>query len=313
MSRPVGVLGGGHFGRAIAQTAARNGHDVVLVSRALSPGSLDSVRIVRDASALKDVDLVFVCVPSHVIAPAADELAEHVDGRHRLVHVSRGLVGDELATMSSVLRDRTAARRVGVLAGPLVAPALERGAPGGAVVGSRFPEVARDVRTALAGDALRVYDTDDVAGVELASACVGVLSLALGCAQALDLGPAGLATIATRGVYEASRLGDAFGATRATFGGLAGMGDLVAVVAGDRRPETRVGELLAKGKPIDAAVDEVGAHVESVGLVSRLVAFGKRVGVPTPIFAAIDAVVGGRVDPTLAMRDLMGRAVGREL
>lgn len=312
MSRPIGVLGGGQFGRAIARSSRRNGHEVVLVSRVVEPAAIDGVQVVRDASALVGVDLVFVCVPSHAIGFAADELAEHVHGGHRLVHVSRGLVGPELKSISTVLRDRTAARRVGVLAGPLVADALESGAPGGAIVGSRYPEVARDVRDALAGDALRVYDTDDVAGVEFASACVGVLSVALGCCRALNVGPAGLATIATRGIYEAARLGDAYGTQRVTFGGLAGMGDLVAVVAGDRRPEHRVGELLAAGRTVNQAAEEVGTNVESLGLVERLCAYSQAMGVSTPILDAIASVVTGRLPMESAMSSVMGRATGRE-
>lgn len=312
MSRDIGIVGGGRFGRAIAQAARRNGHRVTLVSRVLAPDSIAHVQIARSASSLELAELVFVCVPSHATAAVADEIAEHLDGRHRLVHVSRGLVGDELRTLCDVLRTHTACRRVGVLAGPLVAEALESGAPGGAIVGSRFPEIAMLVRSAFRDDAVRVYETDDVVGVELASACVGVLSLALGLASALGLGPGALATIATRGVYETARLGETFGASRTTFGGLAGTGDLLAVVAGDQRPEFLVGQRVAAGaRPEDAALD-LGTHVESLTLVSRLVHHARQRDVPTPIFDAIEAVVSGRLAPPEAMRALMERKAGRE-
>lgn len=307
-----GILGGGDFGRAMASATVRHGHEVTIVSRRPDPEPLEGARIVRSAAALIDCELIFVCVPSHAIESAADELAEVLDGRHRLVHVSRGLAGDDLRPLSAVLRDRTPCRRVGVLAGPLVAGALAEGRPGGAVVGTRYPEIAAAVRSAIAGAQLRVYDTDDVVGVEVASACVGVLSLALGCGDALGVGPAALATIATRGMAEAARLGDAFGARRATFGGLAGMGDLIAVVAGDARPEFRFGQMVVRGSSIAEAKATVGSNVESVDLAGRLVRYAKHAEVAVPILASIATVLAGELDPAQALTRLMRHKVGRE-
>ncbi len=312
MSREIGILGGGQFGRAIAAATRRNGHRVTLVSRVLEPNAMQHVRIVRSAEALELAELVFVCVPSHATAAAADEIAVHLDGRHRLVHVSRGLVGDDLRTLCDVLREHTACRRVGVLAGPLVAEALENGMPGGAIVGSRFPEIASLVREAFAADAMRVYETDDVVGVEVASASVGVLSLAIGLARGLGFGPAALATLVTRGIYEAARFGETFGASRMTFGGLAGMGDLVAVVAGDQRPEQRLGESLAQGRSLEQALGELETHVESPSLVPRLVVEARRRNLELPILEALDGVLAGRVRPADSWRLLMGHRAGRE-
>src|SRR5690606_27838602 len=107
-------------------------------------------------------------VPSVHVGALAVELGAHLDGSHLLVHVSRGLLGDELETLTHLLRETTPVRRVGALAGPLVAKALIEGQPGGGIVGSLFPEVADAVCDAIAGKRLRIYRTDDVVGVEIA-------------------------------------------------------------------------------------------------------------------------------------------------
>ena len=147
MTIPIGVLGGGAFGRALAQTAARAGRDVILwTSREQALG--DRVRTTRNYSDLADAELIIIAVPSVHVSTVASELAPHLDGSHLLVHVSRGLVGPDLRTLSQVLRAQTPARRVGALAGPLVAQGLADQKPSGAVVGSVFPEVADAVRLA---------------------------------------------------------------------------------------------------------------------------------------------------------------------
>ncbi len=102
------------------------------------------------------------------------------------------MLGPELDTVSEVLGSRTPCRRVGALAGPLVANNLAGGHPGGAIIGSAFPEVIEAVTDAIGGPRLRVYGTDDVVGVEVASALVGLVALALGYSMTASLGGLGI-------------------------------------------------------------------------------------------------------------------------
>ena len=290
---PVGVVGGGAFGRGIAKAAARTGHEVHLWSR--SARALDDPRI-HATGRFHDVargELVFLAVPSHALVELAGRLGEHLDGSHLLVHVSRGLVGPSLKPLSRLLRDTTPARRVGALAGPLVAEALIDGTPSGVIVGTSFPEVAEAVREAIAGPQLRLYVTSDLVGVEVASAMVGLLALAAGHAQARGVGPAVLATFLTRGIAEASRVAASLGAEPETFSGLAGVGDLLAVMAGDERPEERLGRALAEGMSLAAAVEHVAVHIEGVSLARRVVEYGARERIAVPICTAIADVLDG--------------------
>ena len=301
---PVGVLGGGSFGRAIAKTSARIGRHVVLWSRSRT---VDDPNVTM-ASAMKELaacEPIFIAVPSGHVASAARLIGAEIDGRHLLVHVSRGLYGDELEPITHILRRETPARRVGALAGPLVADALAEGRPAGGIVGTRFGEVAQAVRDAIAGPTLRVYETTDVIGVELASAMVGVLSLAGGFVQGLGMGPSALSVMVARGLSEWTRLGKTMGADERTFSGLAGIGDLVAAVAGDDRPEIRLGRALARGASLLQAGREAGAHIEAITVARSVRAHGLRAGIATPVSAAIADVIDGKATPDEAVRTLM--------
>ncbi len=312
MSPPVGVLGGGGFGRGLARAAERAGRDVVLWSRGERGRLGERVRTTHDLSALAEAEVVFVAVPSERVGALANELGAHLDGRHLLVHVSRGLVGEELTTLTHVLRTETPCRRVGVLAGPLVANALAEGTPGGGVVGTRFPEVVSAVREAIAGPSLRLYSTDDVQGVELASAMVGLLALGAGFARETGLGPGALAVMGTRGMVEAARVGVALGAREQTFFGLAGFGDLLAVFGGDDRPESRLGAALAAGKSLSEAGREAGAHIEGVTIARRVAGYAATRGIEAPIAQTLADVLEERLTPREAVERLMTRRVGAE-
>jgi len=228
------------------------------------------------------------------------------------VHVSRGLVGDDLTTLTHVLRTETPCRRVGVLAGPLVATAIAEGVPAGGVIGTRFPEVVSAVTDAIAGPALRVYSTDDVEGVEVASAMVGLLALVTGFALEHRLSPATLAVMCTRGMVEAARLGATMHAQERTFAGLAGIGDLLAAIAGDDRPEIRLGRALAAGKSLDEAGRDAGAYIEGVTIAQRVAEHAARKGFEMPISQAVAEVLSRQLTPQQAIEQLMARRLRSE-
>ena len=311
MTLRVGVVGGGGFGRGIALASARHGHDVLLWSRR-ELELPDSIRMSTDITDIRDCNLVFLAVPARHAVGVAEQLGEAVDGRHSIVHVSRGLIGAELKTITQMIREKTVCRRLGALAGPLVADALAEGRPSGAILGTGFPEVTNMVRETLGGAGLRIYDTPDVVGVELASATVGFLTVVLAYAQEVGVEPSTLAVLATRGMVEVSRIGQTLGAKESTFMGLAGLGDLIAAVAGDDRPEFRLGRALAQGVKLTSAVGEAGAYVEGIEVARHLMEHARRVGLPTPISSTFVAVIEGSMSSEDAIEALMERSVGKE-
>jgi glycerol-3-phosphate dehydrogenase (NAD(P)+) len=308
----VAVIGGGDFGRGLAAAAARAGAEVVIHTRKRTSVPKVPFRTTDQLADAAGAELIFLAVPSEHVARVAESLGRHLDGSHLMVHVSRGLAGAELATLSQVLRRITPCRRLGVLAGPLDAQALIDGTPAGGIVGSRFPEVTEAVCAALGSGALRIYSTDDIIGVEVASAMVGLLSLAVGYVQRLALGPATLSVMATRGMAEATRLGVALGATEATFHGLAGVGDLISAIADDGRPELLLGRRVAEGVPLADAARELKTHIEGVHTAQRVSHFGERLGFEMPISAVVAKVLGGHVDASVAIDALMARQTTRE-
>jgi glycerol-3-phosphate dehydrogenase (NAD(P)+) len=311
MSLRVGVLGAGGFGRAIALASARRGHEVSLWSR--QPRELpNSIQTSTDMGILRECELIFIAVPARHATNAAERLGEVIDGRHLVVHISRGLVGAELKTITQIVREKTVCRRIGALAGPLVADALAEGLPSGAILGTGFPELTAMVREAIGGSGLRIYHTQDVIGVELASATVGFLTVVLGYVQEVGAQPGTLAVLATRGMVEISRIGVTLGAQESTFMGLAGLGDLIAAVAGDQRPESRLGRALAMGVDLRTAIGEVGAYVEGFEVAEHMIEHARRHGLETPISSTFVAVSEGRMSPNDAIQALMERRVGRE-
>lgn len=307
MSAPIGIVGAGSFGRALAASVARNGGEAIVWSRSERDLGVPRATVTTDIARLGACELIFVSVPSMHVPTIAPTLGAQLDGRHLLVHVSRGLIGEELETVSQHLATHTPARRVGCLAGPINPDVLAQGAPGGGVVGTGFPEVADAVRDAIGSGEVRLYDSEDTRGVEVASALVGLLALAAGFGLERKISPAALAIMMNRGLAEAARVGAKLGARVETFHGMAGAGDLFAALAGDERAEVRLGRAMASAPDLEAAGREAGAHIEGLTIARRVASFAERVGVEAPIASVMADVIEGGQAVEAALGSLMSR------
>lgn len=289
----VAVVGGGPWGQALALAALRAGSDVTLVSRR-DPPATEGLQHRRELVTAAEARMIVLAVPSGSIPDLLGELGPRLGGGHFVLHGVRGLVGDELATISSLVRSTTPVRRVGALGGPVLVDELRAGAPSVMVVGSHFQEVLDGAHEAFDHDALRLYMTRDLTGLEWASALTGLLSIAAGFAVASKAGPGLVAAFTTRAVHEAARIAVAAGGEQGTLLGLAGLGDLLAAVNQPGRPEVALGAALAGGATLDEAVARVGMRVEAISLLPRLVPWAEAHKVRIPIVAAIaDAVLRG--------------------
>lgn len=319
------MLGAGAWGTALAAAAAAR-HEVVLWARdaaqaaamaashrnerylgdvALAP----SLRIHADhAAALEGAELIVIATPMAALRERLLAIGE----RPALwlckgFEAGSGLLGHEVA------RELRPGMACGVLSGPSFALEVARGQPTALVAASATPALAAAAVEAFHGDALRVYTSDDVAGVEVGGAVKNVLAIATGIADGLPMtGLNARAALITRGLAEMTRLGVALGARAETFMGLSGLGDLVLTATGDLSRNRRVGLLLAAGKPLPQILAELGHVAEGVYSAATVLARARTLGVEMPITEAVVAVIEGRVTPAAALAALMARQAKKE-
>ncbi len=305
----VSVVGAGEWGLALAAAAARAGSATVLFSRRGEVRPPKGVTLTKDLGvAARHARLVVLTVPSNVARDVAHTLGDHVTGRHLVVHGVRGLASlqnQELVTIADVVRAETPAKRLGALGGPALTADLLTGKPSVLVCGSAYDEVNRALCAAFESRTLRLYPTNDLRGLEWASALVGCLALGIGYAQALDVSPGLVAAVISRSMEEASRIAAAAGGEARTLLGLAGYGDLLACIAQKERPEVRVGAALAQGALIAKALAMAGARVEAVELIPRVVAWTARNHVRAPIFTSLERLVRGETTRDEIIDNLM--------
>lgn len=267
--------------------------------------AIGGVRLTTDYAELVDSPLIILAVPSNMARSIARDLGDHLSGAHLVVHGIRGLSGDELYTISQILREETPVRRLGALGGPVQASELNDGRPSALVVGSEFRDVLAAVHAALSSEWLQVHRSPDLRGLEWASALVGCLSIGIGFVQQReDVSPGLLAALISHAVDEAAAIASAAGAQERTLYGLAGYGDLLASMALPDRPEVVLGRELGRGASLEQAQDKASLRIEAIELVPRIARFAQRRGVGCTVFSALADILRGRGKPEDLVRAL---------
>jgi glycerol-3-phosphate dehydrogenase (NAD(P)+) len=120
------------------------------------------------------------------------------------------------------------------------------------------------------------------------------------------------AALMTRGLAEIARLGRAMGASTATFAGLAGIGDLIVTCTSRYSRNRNLGESLARGKSLKAALKELGMVAEGVPTARSAAELGKKFRVELPITNEVYAILFRNKKPRQAVGDLLSREVTAE-
>jgi glycerol-3-phosphate dehydrogenase (NAD(P)+) len=325
MSEQIAILGAGSWGTALAVHAARVGHEVTLWGRDATlmaeitqsrenarylPGIRIDDRIMPTSAldeALSDVRIVIAAVPSHGMRYVLRDAALFFHREAVVVSATKGLESDSLERMSQVVAEEVPRRAVAVLSGPSFALEVARGMPTAVVVASSNADAAAAVQHALKGPTLRLYASDDVAGVEFGGALKNVIAIAAGVVEGLGIGHNAMAALITRGLVEMSRLACAEGSRRETLAGLSGLGDLVLTCTGDLSRNRRVGIELGRGRSLRDILAETRMVAEGVRTTGAALALGARHGVELPLAAQMSAVLEGETSARVAVETLMLR------
>jgi len=329
MSVRIAVIGAGAFGTALAvhlSTRAHAAPTVVLHARddaaaarlarerrndRYLPGIAlpAALEIEAGLASVARADVVLAAVPAASLLALADALrAERVHAP--LVYTSKGFLATTTAPGHALIHAALAERwpaPLAAISGPSFAVEVARGLPTAVAVAATAPGVAETVADWLRADTLRVYPTDDLAGVETGGVVKNVLAIAAGASDGLGFGHDARAALITRGLAEMTRLGAALGADPRTYAGLAGLGDLVATCTSRHSRNRAAGELLARGSAPDAAEREVGMVAEGLHTAPALAALAREAGVDLPITDAVCSVIAGASIPE-ALSTLLARA-----
>ncbi len=328
----IGVLGAGTWGMALARMLSNNAHQVCVwsaIGREIDefsttrrhpnlPGMVipEQICFTKDMETVcRDKDVLLFAVPSPFVRVTARQASPYVKEGQIIVDVAKGIEADTLCTMTQIIGQelKDTPVKLVALSGPTHAEEVAKDLPTTIVAACEDETAALTVQNIFSGSCMRVYTNTDTLGVELCGAMKNIIALACGVAVGSGYGDNAKAALITRGMTEISRLGIAMGCREQTFGGLAGIGDLIVTATSVHSRNNRCGMLLGKGIEPKEAVKQVGMVVEGINALPAAMRLAERYGVEMPIVESVNEVVNRGASVQEVVEKLMGRGQKAEL
>jgi glycerol-3-phosphate dehydrogenase (NAD(P)+) len=328
----VAVIGAGSWGTAVASLAATNA-DVILWSRRPELAAainathenadyLDGFSLPESLEATSDIEtaidgahVIVMGVPSHGFRAVLEQARTAIAPDTPILSLTKGIEQDTQLRMTEVTLDVLKHHNpgaVGVLSGPNLAQEIMQGQPAATVIAMGDHDIARQLQPLFHTPTFRVYTNPDVVGAEVAGAVKNVMAIASGVATGLGFGMNSLASLITRALIEVTRLGVALGGETLTFGGLAGIGDLMATCASPLSRNNRVGVELGKGRALNDIIAEMKMIAEGVKSTRGVLQLAETHNIEMPIAEEVGKVLYEGDSPRDALARLMGREARSE-
>jgi glycerol-3-phosphate dehydrogenase (NAD(P)+) len=326
------VMGAGSWGTALARVIAEKGNEVTLwdyneerakslqekrvnerfLAGAKFPPTLNVTSKIEGL--LDGVEFLVMSVPSQVLRSVIGKISDQLTEKTIVINTAKGIEISSGMRLSQVMKDEILGKyhkNIVILSGPTHAEEVAKKLPS-AIVAAGEPESAKKVQELFSTEYFRVYESNDIVGVELGGAVKNGIAIAAGAADGIGFGDNTKAALITRGLAEMVRFGEALGAQKETFSGLTGMGDLIVTCASLHSRNRHVGQKLGEGKKLQEILDEMKMVAEGVPTVKAVYELASKNGVSMPILEGVYRVLYEDKLATEMVKELMTRDLKKE-
>ncbi|MBO6944120.1 NAD(P)H-dependent glycerol-3-phosphate dehydrogenase [Altererythrobacter sp.] len=324
--RPVGVLGAGAWGTALAQMLASDGRHVLIWalesdvveeinsahrnSTYLPTAHLsDTIRATGNLGEFNEFEIVLAVTPAQHLGSVLKQMPVAPSD---LVLCSKGIEAGSGRLMNEVATDALPDSKVAVLSGPTFAHEVADGLPTAVTLACSGGKAQWDrLVTAIARPTFRPYFSEDVTGAEIGGSIKNVLAIACGVVDGLGLGQNARAALIARGYAEMLRFGQALGGERDTLSGLCGLGDLVLTCSSTSSRNFSLGKALGEGQDADQLMADRRTVAEGAHTAPVLHKLAQERDIDMPIVAAVNTLLSG-AEPAKVVAQLLARPLTTE-
>ncbi len=326
MSYPVGIIGGGAWGTALAAVMAGvHGRALIWVRESEVVTSINErhennrflpgLTLSPDIKATPEIADMADCGTLLLVTPAQflrSTLASLPETHAPLILCAKGIEAETRMLVCEIARELRPHNPVAVLSGPTFAHEVAAGKPTAITLATHNEALGKVLLKQIAAPHFRPYWTDDVTGAEIGGAVKNVLAIGCGVVDGAGLGLNARAALIARGFAEMQRFGLAKGGRAETLAGLSGLGDLVLTCSSENSRNFTLGRGLGQGKAVSEMLADRNSVAEGAYTAPVLLQSAKALGVDMPIVAAVCSLLDGSADVGEVVAALLSRPLKSE-
>ena len=322
---PVAILGAGSWGTALSLMLARRGQKVHLWS--YKSDHVDEMRaegvnnrylpnyafpktlkvFCHLESVLKGVTDILIMVPSFSFQNLIIQIRPLINAHTRIAWGTKGLSKDGYL-LHEVVETELGYLPMAVISGPSFASEVAENLPTAVSVASNDVIFLKDLIERLHSRYFRVYQNNDMIGVEVCGSVKNILAIATGIGDSLALGANTRAALIARGLKEMGRLVFSLGGKMETLTSLAGLGDLVLTCTDNQSRNRRFGLVLGQGFNKEKAQYTIGQAIEGLYNTDQVHTLAQKHAIEMPITHQVYRILHENLDPGQAVQGLLERS-----
>lgn len=317
----VAIVGCGSFGTALAVYLAKEGHLVKLYTRRKNVAdSINSKRrhptrfvhikiptnitaSINLADVLREVCIVILAIPTSSTPNFIQNHKNIFDVQVPLIITAKGLLSGSNKLLSENIKSILGTRQIPqmYLSGPNFARDIIEGCHVNSVLASKDKKMCKYVHDILHSRKLHLKISDDIVGIQICGALKNPIAIIVGMMRGMGMSASTVAGVITRCFAEMGRVVIALGGQIETLLGYSGVGDIMLTCFSTTSRNYRMGVLLAKGIPIQNAVQQIGEVVEGVRTSNEMLSLSHKYKINLPILTTLHAVLKGEIRPSDAI------------
>ena len=267
MTLNIGVIGAGAMGTAISQSIAENADKLFLYARKKEicdeinsthynsqyyPNLelKDNIIGINDFEKLKEVNIIFLCIPSSNVREVTTELNKIISEDCILVTTAKGIESSTNKRMTEVIEE-IIERPVVALSGPNIASEMAKNLSTATTIACKDDDYLMKVKTALETKKFKVNANNDVVGTEFCGIIKNVLAISQGICEGLDINDNARFALFTKSYAETKDIIEKLGGKRDTVDDYCGFGDIITASTLSVSRNHTLGVLYGQGIVVD--------------------------------------------------------------
>lgn len=199
----VSIVGGGIWGRALAQTFANNG-EVILYSLPEAPIDIKNpkIQVTYELEALEDSSYLFLVVPCSAVREVCASIKSIVSPNCQIIICSKGIEPNSGLLMSEVVGEFFPKERIAILSGPNFASEILKGLPAITSIVADDISIATSLSNKFSTANFKLIPATNLILAQLFGAMKNAIAILCGITHGLSLGENLAAAVVTKGAKE---------------------------------------------------------------------------------------------------------------
>ncbi|MBO4601307.1 MAG: NAD(P)H-dependent glycerol-3-phosphate dehydrogenase [Bacilli bacterium] len=255
---------------------------------------------------IQDAELIFIACAAKFVDLVCGSIKPFYNKNIPICIASKGIEERTGSFLSDIVKNTLNADSIAVLSGPTFAIDMANNEPIALALASTNEYTAKIIKDNLAGDTLKLRETNDLIGIQICGSIKNVIAIASGIVKGLGYAESTLAFLINESLHDIKYLIDELGGDKKTVLSFAGVGDLLLTCTSTKSRNYSFGYIVGSTKDPEQIDEFLKTHtVEGYYTLSSIYKLVRTKHIDLPIINLIYDIIMNGKDPNLLAKFLI--------